>query len=115
MDMITIWHNPRCSKSRQTLALLEEAGGEIETRLYLEDAPTDAELRHVHAMLGVPVIEMMRPKEALFKALGLSKTDADDVLFAAMAGNPKLIERPIVLANGRARIGRPPEQVLEIL
>ena len=86
MTDITIWHNPRCSKSRQTLALL-----------------------------GVPAIGMMRPKEALFAELGLSRDDADDALIAAMAAHPKLIERPIVLANGRAAMGRPPEAVLEIL
>lgn len=112
--MITIWHNPRCSKSRQTLAL-GEAKGEVTVRLYLEDAPSLEELTEVHALLGVPVIDMMRPKETLFKDLGLSKSDDDAVLMAAMAENPKLIERPIVLANGKAALGRPPEAVLDIL
>ncbi len=112
--MITIWHNPRCSKSRQTLALVE-AKGEVTVRRYLQDAPTLQELAEVQALLGVSVIDMMRPKEALFKELGLSKSDSDATLLAAMADNPKLIERPIVLANGKAALGRPPEAVLDIL
>ena len=112
--MITIWHNPRCSKSRQTLGLVE-AKDEVTVRRYLEDAPTLQELAEVQALLGVPVIDMMRPKEALFKELGLSKYDNDATLLAAMAENPKLIERPIVLANGKAALGRPPEAVLDIL
>ena len=69
----------------------------------------------VQALLNVPVIDMMRPKEALFKELGLSNSDDDATLFAAMAENPRLIERPIVLANGKAALGRPPEAALDIL
>lgn len=112
--MITIWHNPRCSKSRQTLELVE-AKGKVTVRRYLEDAPSVEELTEVHALLAVPLIDMMRPKEALFKELGLSKSDDDTTLLAAMAENPKLIERPIVLSNGKAALGRPPEVVLDIL
>lgn len=112
--MITIWHNPRCSKSRQALALVEEKG-DVKERRYLDDAPTLTELMDVQSLLGVSAIEMMRTKEALFKELGLSKTDDDATLLAAMAQNPKLIERPIVIANGKAAIGRPPEAVLNIL
>lgn len=112
--MITIWHNPRCSKSRQTLALVE-AKGEVTVRRYLEDAPSLQELTEVQALLGLPVIDMMRPKEALFKEMGLSKSDDNATLLAAMAENPKLIERPIVLADGKASLGRPPEAVLDIL
>jgi arsenate reductase len=111
--MITIWHNPRCSKSRQTLDLLE--GREVEVRKYLEDAPTLTELKQAQTALGLSAIQMMRPKEALFKELGLSKDDPEDMLLKAMAANPKLIERPIVFNQGKARLGRPPEQVLEIL
>jgi len=111
--MITIWHNPRCSKSRQTLDLLE--GREVEVRKYLEDAPSVAELKDAQAALGLSAIEMMRTKEALFKELGLSKDDPEDTLLDAMAANPKLIERPVVFNNGKARLGRPPEQVLDIL
>jgi len=112
--VITIWHNPRCSKSRQTLALVE-AKGEVTVRRYLENAPSLQELTEVQALLGLPVIDMMRPKEALFKELGLSKSDDNATLLAAMAENPKLIERPIVLADGKASLGRPPEAVLDIL
>ena len=111
--MITIWHNPRCSKSRETLALLE--GHEVTIRKYLEDVPSLQELRAAQAALGLPVIQMMRTKEAAFKTMGLSKDMPEDALLAAMAEDPKLIERPIVFANGRAALGRPPEQVLEIL
>ncbi|CUH63964.1 Arsenate reductase [Thalassovita gelatinovora] len=111
--MITIWHNPRCSKSRQTLALIEER--DITIRKYLEDAPSADEIRAARDALGVAAIEMMRTKENLFKELGLSKTDADEVLIAAMADNPVLIERPIVFSDTKAAIGRPPEAVLDIL
>lgn len=111
--MITIWHNPRCSKSRQTLALLE--GRDVTVRLYLEDAPSIEELRAAQAALGLPVIQMVRTKEAEFKELGLSKDSPEDALLAAMAAHPRLIERPVVFANGKAALGRPPEAVLEIL
>ncbi|MBU2983045.1 arsenate reductase (glutaredoxin) [Lentibacter algarum] len=113
--MITIWHNPRCSKSRQTLALLEEHGHTPEVRTYLTDAPSEAELRSVAKALGLAPIKMMRTGEAEFKAEGLTKDSPDDTLFAAMARVPKLIERPVVLANNKAALGRPPESVLDIL
>ncbi|WP_306155660.1 arsenate reductase (glutaredoxin) [Roseovarius sp. MMSF_3281] len=113
--MITIWHNPRCSKSRQALALLEERGAQVQVRRYLDDAPSAGELRLTRDTLNLRAIEMMRTGEAAFKELGLSKSDDDETLIAAMAANPKLIERPVVFANGQARIGRPPEKVLEIL
>ncbi|PSL22108.1 arsenate reductase (glutaredoxin) [Shimia abyssi] len=112
--MITIWHNPRCSKSRQTLAIIKEKQ-EITVRLYLEDAPFLEEIEQVQSLLGTSAIAMMRTGEKRFKELGLSKTDPDEKLRAVMAENPILIERPIVLANGKAAIGRPPESVLEIL
>jgi len=110
-----IWHNPRCSKSRQTLALLEERGITPVVRLYLDDAPDATTLREVAQKLGKTAVEMMRVKEALFKELGLSKSNSDETLFKAMAENPKLIERPVVLHNGKAAMGRPPEAVLDIL
>ncbi len=113
--MTEIWHNPRCTKSRETLKLLEAQGITPDVRLYLEDAPDEATLREVAGLLDRRPVEMMRIKEALFKDLGLNKDDSDDTLFAAMAGHPKLIERPIVLNNGKAAMGRPPESVLEIL
>lgn len=112
--MITLWHNPRCSKSRAALALLE-GKAELRLRKYLEDAPTEAEIRHIHALLGCPVIDMMRTGEAAFKEMGLSKTSEDDALFVAMATEPKLIERPIAITEERAVIGRPAEDVLSLL
>lgn len=114
MDLI-LWHNPRCSKSRQALALLEARGVAVTVRKYLEDAPSEAEIAAAQAALGVSAIEMMRPKEAAFKEMGLNKTDSDAALRAAMAQEPKLIERPILFAGDRARIGRPPEAVLDLL
>ncbi len=111
--MITIWHNPRCSKSRETLALIEDKG-DITIRKYLDDAPTEAEIRAALALLGLKPIEMMRPRETAFRDMGLSKTDPDDMLIAAMAQEPKLIERPIVFAHGKAALGRPPEAVLAL-
>ena len=111
----TIWHNPRCSKSRQTLALLEERGEDIIIRTYLDNAPSEADIRTAMAQLGCAAIDMMRTGEALFQELGLSRSTHEDTLIKAMAEHPKLIERPIVFKSGRAAIGRPPEQVLGIL
>jgi len=110
-----IWHNPRCSKSRQTLALLQERARDIIIREYLEEAPSEAELRQALSQLGTNAIAIMRKGEALFKELGLCADDDDAVLIAAMAAHPSLIERPIVFANGRAAVGRPPEAILDIL
>jgi arsenate reductase len=112
---VTIWHNPRCTKSRQTLALIEDRGIVPEVRNYLEDAPSEAEIREALAALGLRPIEAIRTKEPEFKAMGLSRDSGDEALIRAMAEVPKLIERPIVFAHGKARLGRPPEQVLEIL
>lgn len=109
---IEIWHNPRCSKSRQTLALLEEQGHSPSIRKYLEDPPQRAELERVANALG-GARKLVRSKEAAFKERSLK--EADDVqLIDAMLEEPKLIERPVVLFDGRAAIGRPPESVLEL-
>lgn len=113
--MISIWHNPRCSKSRQTLALLQENGHAPVERRYLDDAPSLEELRAAQAALGVSAFEMCRTKEAEFKEAGLTRDSDDETVLAAMVAHPRLIERPIVFAGGKARIGRPPEAVLEIL
>ena len=110
---LTIWHNPRCSKSRQTLELIKAQDPTV--RLYLTDAPSAAELRTAAEALGLKPIEMMRTGEPEFKAEGLSKDSLDDLLFAAMARVPKLIERPIVFAGDKAVIGRPPEAVFSLL
>lgn len=112
--MTEIWHNPRCSKSRQTLALIEEKGP-VTIRKYIVDAPTEAEIREVLELLNIPAIDLIRKGEAEFKEKGLTKDSDEDTLIAAMVEIPKLIERPVVIANGKARLGRPPESVLEIL
>jgi len=112
----TIFHNPRCSKSRATLALLQEQGIEPQIRLYLEDPPGETELRSILKKLGRTPRELIRKGEAEYREQGLANPDLDDhALIAAMVQTPKLIERPIVLANGKAAIGRPPETGLEIL
>lgn len=113
---IEIYHNPRCSKSRATLALLQERGVEPAVRLYLEDPPNAAELRAILGKLGIPARELLRKGEEEYRELGLADESLDDSrLIAAMAAHPRLIERPIVIAGKRAAIGRPPESVLEIL
>ncbi len=113
---ITIYHNPRCSKSRQTLALLQERGFKPEIIEYLKTPPDKETLMKILALLGMEPRQLMRRKEAVYKELALDNDGlSNEKLIAAMIDNPVLIERPIVLANGRAAIGRPPENVLEIL
>ncbi|MDJ0949812.1 MAG: arsenate reductase (glutaredoxin) [Alphaproteobacteria bacterium] len=113
---VTIYHNPRCSKSRQTLALIQEKGIEPEIVEYLKAPPDAAELRRVLDLLGIKPRDLMRKKEAAYKENNLDEPSlGDDALIAAMVENPILIERPVVVANGKARLGRPPETVLEIL
>ncbi|MEZ5911641.1 MAG: arsenate reductase (glutaredoxin) [Paracoccaceae bacterium] len=112
--MTEIWHNPRCSKSRQTLALLGERGIAPTIRLYLADAPDAAEIRKVLAEAGLPAIALMRRGEATFRELGLSKDSAEADLIAAMVAHPVLIERPVVRHAGKAALGRPPEAVLAL-
>ena len=113
---VTIYHNPRCSKSRQTLALLRERGIEPEVVEYLKTPPDAARLGALLDMLGLAPRDLMRRKEAPYKDLGLDDpTLGRDALIAAMVSNPILIERPIVVAGPKATLGRPPEAVLEIL
>jgi arsenate reductase len=113
---IRIFHNPRCSKSRAALALLQERGIEPEIVLYLETPPSERELAGILQKLGKSPRELMRRGEAEYRELGLADESlADDQLIAAMAQHPRLIERPIVLAHGKAAVGRPPESVLDIL
>jgi len=114
--MIRIYHNNRCSKSRATLTLLEERGGKIEVINYLDTPPTAAELAGLLKQLGMTARQLLRTGEAEYAELGLDSPSLDDqALIAAMVAHPKLIERPIVVANGKAVIGRPPEAVLAIL
>ena len=111
---VTIWHNPRCTKSRQTLALLQARGIEPDVRLYLQDAPSEAELRLALEHLGRSAAELIRTGEAEYREAGLGKDSNDADLLTAMVQFPKLIERPVVFAGGRAAIGRPPEAVLDL-
>ncbi|EOC0121566.1 arsenate reductase (glutaredoxin) [Cronobacter sakazakii] len=114
---VTIYHNPRCSKSRDTLSLLTERGIEPDVVLYLETPPDAATIKTLLNQLGFSEArELMRTKEDLYKTLNLADPSlSEEVLIQAMVDNPKLIERPIVISHGKARLGRPPEQVLEIL
>lgn len=110
MPKVKIWHNPRCSKSRQALALLEEMDVELEIRRYLDDIPSVDELQEVATMLGMTAREWMRSKESIAKELNLkSDTHSEEDIFSAMHTHPKLIERPIVIVGDQAKLGRPPE------
>ncbi|GAA6145752.1 arsenate reductase (glutaredoxin) [Thalassolituus maritimus] len=116
MSDITIYHNPRCSKSRQTLALLQEKGIEPTVVEYLKDIPDAATLKQVIEQLGITPRQLLRTKEAAYKEHGLNADSVTDKqIIEAMVASPKLIERPIVIKGDQARIGRPPETVLEIL
>ncbi len=116
MAAVTIYHNPRCSKSRQTLQLLQEQGIEPNIELYLENTPDTETLAGIITTLGISTRALLRTGESAYKDNNLKDFSlTDQQLLTAMVENPKLIERPIVLANGQARIGRPPESVLEIL
>ncbi len=115
MTQATIIHNPRCSKSRQTLALLEEKGCEIQIVEYLNTPLTKAEIYSILSKLDLKPRELMRTKEEEYKALNLAKEESEEKLIQAMVDTPKLIERPIVLIGDRAVIGRPPENVLSLL
>ncbi|MBV2092607.1 MAG: arsenate reductase (glutaredoxin) [Candidatus Thiodiazotropha sp. (ex. Lucinisca nassula)] len=111
-----IYHNPRCSKSRQTLQLLEEQGVEPEIVEYLKTPPDSETLETILDMLGLEPRELMRRKEPEYKQNQLDNPELSrKQLIEAMVAHPKLIERPIVIKNGKAAIGRPPEKVLEIL
>ncbi|WP_115718221.1 arsenate reductase (glutaredoxin) [Gallaecimonas mangrovi] len=111
-----LYHNPRCSKSRQTLALLEENGQSPEIVLYLEETPDANAIKALIKKLGFDSArQLMRTKEEVYKTLELAKVTDEGELIAAMAKYPKLIERPILVNGDKARLGRPPEQVLEIL
>lgn len=110
------YHNPNCSKSRQALQLLEERGIQPTIRQYLKESLTEAELTQLLALLGKKPVELIRKGEDLYKTLELGAADVDDTrLIKAMVEHPKLIERPILSNGQQARIGRPPEQLLEIL
>lgn len=112
---LQIYHNPRCSKSRQTLALLLENGYNPEIVEYLKDVPSKTEIESLIKMLGLPSArDLMRKGEQTYKDLALKAEENEQKLILAMEKNPKLIERPIVVKDGKAAIGRPPESVLTL-
>lgn len=116
MNTTRIYHNPRCSKSRETLALLENQQQDIEIVEYLKTPPTAEELSDILQQLDMQPRHLLRTKETLYKELQLDNDNlSDQELIRAMCDNPKLIERPIVIKNNQAIIGRPPEAVLNIL
>lgn len=111
---VTIYHNPRCSKSRQTLELVRERGVEPQIVEYLTTPPSAAELKAILAKLGKSAADIVRRKEATEEGIDVAALD-EDALIAALAAHPRAIERPIVVNGDQARMGRPPECVLEIL
>ena len=115
MTKVTLWHNPRCSKSRAALALLEDAGHEVTVRRYLEDRPNAQEITAACKAIGGDFLSMIRRGEKAFKETGLTKGSCNTDLLAAVVAHPILIERPIAFAGGKAVIGRPPERVLDIV
>lgn len=113
---IEIWHNPRCSKSRETLALLEQNNISPSIYLYLEERPNAQAIKAVLKKLGITPRQLLRNSEEAYKTQNLKdKTLSDDILIKAMVDEPKLIQRPIVINGDQARLGRPPEDVLEII
>ena len=115
MNKIIIWHNPQCSKSRAALEILEQTNSKVEVIKYLESTPSVQEIKDVLKLLNILPRDLMRTNEELYKELKLQEETSDDALIAAMAKNPKLIERPILIKNGCAIIGRPTERIAEFL
>jgi arsenate reductase len=116
MSKVTIYHNPGCSKSRQTMALLTERNIKPEIVLYLEETPTISELTGIIEQLGISPRELLRAGESAYTEKELDNPElSDENIIEAMVTSPILIQRPIVIHNGKAALGRPPEQVLEIL
>lgn len=113
--MIKIYHNPRCSKSRQGLQILEDSGEEFTIVKYLEEIPSAEELKEVITKLGITPIQLIRKNEAIWKEEFKNKELTDDQLINAMITNPKLIERPIVVKDNKAVLGRPPESIIYLI
>ncbi|WP_258099032.1 arsenate reductase (glutaredoxin) [Marinoscillum pacificum] len=113
--MTKIFHNPRCRKSRETLQLLADKNEDVEIVEYLNTPPTVSELKDIVRLLGIKPEQLLRKGEAIFKEEFKGKELSDDEWIEVMVANPKLIERPIVIKNGKAALGRPPENVLDIL
>jgi len=115
MNKITLWHNPKCSKSRNAANLLEERGIEAEVVKYLETPPSKEKIKEILKMLGISARELMRTKESIYKELGLKEVKDEGKLIEAMVKYPKLIERPIVIKEGKAAIGRPIEKIIALI
>ena len=115
MASVTIWHNQRCSKSREALSILEESGNEKEIVKYLETNPDTKTIKNLLKMLGLTPRELMRTKEDIYKELNLKDETDDEKLIEAMVANPKLIERPVLIKDGKAIIGRPTSIIAEFL
>lgn len=113
--MITIYHNPRCSKSRQGLELLENSGKEFAVVKYLDEHISEAHLKDLISILGIKPLDLVRKNEAIWKTNFKGKDLSDSEIIKAMAANPKLIERPIVINGNKAVIGRPAETILDII
>ena len=115
MSRVSIYHNPRCSKSRQALALLEQQGDELDVIQYIDTPPDSATLSALLQQIGLSARELMRKGEDVYKELQLDDPDLSEAeLVQAMVDYPRLIERPIVIRDGKAIIARPPERVLEL-
>ena len=115
MTLVTIYHNPKCSKSRQTLALLEERDLELRIVPYLESPPSKSELADIVKMLGVTAADIVRTGEDEYQESGLAADSSESDVLDAIIIAPKLMQRPIVICGEQARVGRPPESALEIL
>lgn len=115
MQSIQIWHNPKCSKSRNALNLLEEKNIDAKVKKYLEETPSKEELKSVLSMLGIGAKELLRSGEDIYKELNLKDENDEEKIIDAMVNNPILIERPIIIKNGKAVIARPIENLEELL
>lgn len=113
--MLTIYHNPRCSKSRETLKMIEDSGAMVEVVEYLKTPPANGDLRQIVEKLGIKPEELVRKGEAIYKEKFKGKKLTDDEWIDAMEEYPVLIERPIVVKGNKAVLGRPPEKVMELL
>lgn len=114
-EKIIVWHNPRCSKSRNGIKYLDEKGVEYAIRRYLDEPPTKEELKALLKKLGMSPRELMRTKEKIYRELGLKEVDDDEKLIEAMVEHPRLIERPVVIKGERAVVARPESKIDEIL
>lgn len=115
MTSVTIYHNPRCSKSRASLALIELETSDINIVNYLEHPPSASDLRDITGMLNCSAMDIVRQSEEAFGSSGLTENSTEADVYAAIASAPILLQRPIVVCRGQARIGRPPEAILEII